>query len=144
MRLLPFLAVATLGTVVAAQEPTAGGAVAADAPATEPTLRGRLRTIRVTTGDIFDEKTKAERPLAALVDALHWTTREEVVRRELWFAEGDVVDSSMVAELERNLRALGLFAEARARLVPTEVAGEVDLEVTTRDRLSITFGGGAS
>lgn len=144
MRLLPFLAIATLGTVVAAQEPTPGGTAAADAPATEPALRGRLRTIRVVTGDIFDEKTQAERPLAALVDALHWTTREEVVRRELWFAEGAVVDTSMVAEFERNLRALGLFAEARARLVPTGVAGEVDLEVTTRDRLSITFGGGAS
>lgn len=144
MRLLPFLVIATLGTVVAAQDTAAGSGATTHAPATEPALRGRLRTIRIVTGDIFDEKTKAERPLAALVDALHWTTREEVVRRELWFAEGDVVDASMAAEFERNLRALGLFAEARARLVPTGVAGEVDLEVTTRDRLSITFGGGAS
>jgi hypothetical protein len=144
MRLLPFLAIATLGTIVAAQDAGTGSGATGNALTAEPALRGRLRTIRFTTGDIFDEKTKAERPLAALVDALHWTTREEVVRRELWFAEGDVVDASMVAELERNLRALGLFAEARARLVPTEVAGEVDLEVTTRDRLSITFGGGAS
>ena len=149
MRLLPFLAIATLGSLVAAQDAASGRSSATsapktDAPATDSALRGRLRTIRITTGDVFDAKTQAERPLAALVDALHWTTREEVVRRELWFAEGDVVDAAMAEEFERNLRALGLFAEAHARLVPTGVAGEVDLEVTTSDRLSITFGGGAS
>lgn len=149
MRFLPFLAIAALGSQLAAQDPpTPGGAQPANGA--EPSAggaaiqRGRLRTIRITTGDIFDEATQQARPLASLIDALHWTTREEVVRRELWFAEGDVVDTDTAAELERNLRALGLFAEARVRLVPTGTADEVDLEITTRDRLSISFGGGAS
>ncbi|MBL8737415.1 MAG: hypothetical protein JNL12_13375 [Planctomycetes bacterium] len=139
MRFLPFVAAAVFvaSPAVAQTDERRPAALA------EP-QRGRLREVRIVTGDVFDEATREERPIAALVDALHWTTRDEVVARELWFARGDRVDAAMAAELERNLRALGLFAEVRVRLVPTDTTDEVDLEVVTRDRLSITFGGGAS
>src|SRR5689334_23269097 len=100
---LSFLCV--VASVLPAQEPAATDAV-------------RLREIRVTTRDVFAEDSAAERPLEALVNALHWTTREGVVRRELWFHEGDVIDAATAAELERNLRALGIFAEVTVRLVP--------------------------
>lgn len=104
---------------------------------------GRLREVRVSTRDVFAEESAAQRPLESLVNALHWVTREETVRRELWFGPGDVIDDTIAAELERNLRALSLFAEVTVRLVPV-APGEVDLEVRTRDRLTLIFGAGAS
>ncbi|MBL8728175.1 MAG: BamA/TamA family outer membrane protein [Planctomycetes bacterium] len=109
-----------------------------------PRLSGRLREVRVVTTDVFTPQFAAGRPLATLVNALHWTTREDVVRREVWFVPGDVVDGDGAAELERNLRALGLFADVSVRLVATGVPDEVDLEVVTHDRLTLSFGAGAS
>lgn len=79
-----------------------------------------------------------------IVNATHWTTSESVVRREVWKRPGDRVDADFAAELERNLRATGLFAEVEARLVPAGDDGTLDLHVTTRDRLSISGGASAS
>lgn len=112
-------------------------------PAAAPP-KGRLRAVRIVRNDIFDEAAARDRPLAAIVNALHATTKEHVIARELWFHPGDLVDASMAAEFERNLRALGLFAEARVELVPTGTDGEYDLVVTTRDRLTLGFGAGAT
>ena len=114
---------------------------------TEPTdgpTRGHLGEIRVRTGDVFDEATAQKRVLARLVNAVHWQTREEVVRREIWLQPGEPITAAQAAELERNLRATGLFAEVSVRLLATGRTDEVDLEVTTRDRLSLFLGAGAS
>jgi hypothetical protein len=110
------------------------------AAAAEPS--GRLRAVRIVTGDVFAPEDT--RVLTRLVTALHWQTREEVVAREVWVRPGDPVDAALAAELERNLRATGLFAEVAVRVVPTGVDGEVDLDVTTRDRLTLNVGAGAS
>lgn len=130
--LLASFALTIATSVAVAQEPT---------PA--PTV-GRLRTVRITTQDVFAPDVADARPLAALVNAVHATTREEVIARELWFAPGDRIDAAQAAELERNLRALGLFAEVTVRLVPTGTPEEVDLEIDTKDHLTLSFGGGAS
>lgn len=140
---------AALGGIVAAaagQEPAPPPArtPAAEESPTAARPKGRLRAVRIVRNDIFDEAAARGRPLATIVNALHVTTQEHVIARELWFHPGDLVDASMAAEFERNLRALGLFAEARAELVPTGTDGEYDLVVTTRDRLSLNFGAGAS
>jgi hypothetical protein len=107
-------------------------------------VQGRLREVRIVSADIFDAATAAQRPLAALVNALHWQTRQDVVRIEQWFQPGDFVDERLAAEFERNLRALGLFATVTVRVVAAPTPGEVDLEVATRDRLTLSFGGGGS
>ncbi|MBX3463648.1 MAG: hypothetical protein KF830_10780 [Planctomycetes bacterium] len=117
---------------------------AQDATTSGASVQGRLREVRIAAADIFDADTAAKRPLAALVNGLHWQTREDVVRIEMWFRPGDFVDERLAAEFERNLRALGLFATVNVRLVPAPVAGEVDMEVETRDRLTLSFGGGGS
>ncbi|MBL8751577.1 MAG: hypothetical protein JNK78_20660 [Planctomycetes bacterium] len=133
MRPLPFVIAAAF----------AAGAVVGQDAAPEP-LAGRIRAVRIDALDIFDPEMRARRPLADLVDSLHATTKREVIARELWFAPGDRVDAETAAELERNLRALGLFAEVTVRLVPAPSPGEVDVEVVTRDRLSLQVGGGGS
>ncbi len=117
-------------------------ALAVAAHAQEAPTAGRLRYVRVRTEDVFAREDA--RLLTKAVNALHVRTREETVRRESWFRPGDHVDAGMAAELERNLRALGLFAVVEAKLVATGTPGEVDLEVVTRDRLTLNFGFGGS
>ena len=101
-----------------------------------------LGTITVETAAIYPEERTERSVLARLVNRTHWTTRESVVRREIWRRPGDEVDEDFAAELERNLRATGLFASVDAELIPGTEPGVRDLVVTTRDRLSIS--GGAS
>lgn len=109
-----------------------------------PPLAGRLREVRIDARAIFATVPPRWRPIADLVETLHATTEEATIARELWFAPGDRVDDTIAAEVERNLRALGLFAEVSVRLVPAPTPGEVDLEITTKDHLTLTLGGGAS
>jgi hypothetical protein len=115
----------------------------AQQPAPDPTS-GRLRNVLVTTGDVFADEVAEQRPLARLVNAVHWVTKPEVIEREVWIARGERIDATRAAELERNLRALGLFADVSVRLVATGEPDEVDLRIVTRDRLSLTFGAGGS
>lgn len=104
-----------------------------------------LRETRIETGDIFTTKERRERVIARILDALHVTTREDVIAREAWPEPGDRIDATVAAELERNLRALGLFAEADVELVPVDSDGGLaDLHVRTRDRLSLFAGAGAA
>lgn len=126
------------------RHPARGPSGCADRTNGRPDPRGHLREIRVRTGDVFDEATAQKRVLARLVNAVHWQTREEVVRREIWLQPGEPITAAQAAELERNLRATGLFAEVSVRLLATGRTDEVDLEVTTRDRLSLFLGAGAS
>lgn len=106
-------------------------------------VAGVLRSVRVSTAMVFGERSDG-RLVPELVDALHATTRREVVMREVFVQPGDRVDETHAAELERNLRALGIFAEVHVVLEPTSEPGLVDLVVATRDRFSLLFGGGAS
>src|SRR5690606_9644578 len=101
-----------------------------------------LRAIRVSTRDIFEREKAQDNLLFRLANTLHATTHSSVVWREIWFEPGDRVTLDEVAELERNLRAMRLFGEAHARLVDAG-NGEADLDVQTRDRFSLLFGGGA-
>ena len=117
----------------------------AQAPAATPGAEDGLvlRRIEVETAPIFSDEEETRNPLRRLANWTHWTTRESVPLREIWKAPGDRVDASFAAELERNLRATGLFAEVVVTLRPVEGSeGECDLVVRTRDRLSIS--GGAS
>ncbi|MDP6778197.1 MAG: POTRA domain-containing protein [Candidatus Latescibacteria bacterium] len=56
-------------------------------------------------------------------------TRTEVIRRELLFSEGEPLDSSLVAETERNLRRLYYLGRARIRVREADGAADVAVEV---------------
>lgn len=114
----------------------------ASAAAPQEEERLLIVKVRVERASIFSKETAEERRLARWVNALHWTTREKTVRREMWFGEGDHVSREEVDELERNLRNIGLFAEATVTLEPTDTPGEYELLIETEDRLSF-FGGAA-
>ena len=80
-----------------------------------------------------------------LINRLHIVTREHVIDREVWMKPGDKVSKGDIAELERNIRNLDLFAKVRVNAVPSqEQAGGIDLIVETADRLSIVASAGGS
>ena len=56
-------------------------------------------------------------------------TDEQVIRRELLFAEGDVLDSTLVAETARNLRRLLFIGEVHIRLLDRPEGVEVTISV---------------
>jgi hypothetical protein len=80
-----------------------------------------------------------EDPWPTLLNWVHVTTREHVIRRELLIQEGDRFDRARIEESERNLRYLAILATARILPVKSERAEEVDLVVITKDLWSIRF-----
>ena len=108
----------------------------------EAELSWTLGRIDIGRSNIYSQEVADESFLARLANWTHWTTRESVIRREIWFDEGEPGTERLAAELERNLRATGLFGEVRVRLLETDDLAVRDLEIRTRDRL--TLSGGAS
>ena len=102
----------------------------------------RVRSVEIQTRDVFSKEQAADRSLFKFVNALHVPTHEAVIRREMWFGEGDRVSAEQINELERNLRQMGLFGEVLVVQQETDQPGEVDLLIQTRDRLSLNTGAG--
>lgn len=71
--------------------------------------------------------------IAAFFRALHPVSREATIRRQLLFAAGDTVDTLLVAESLRRLRAERLFSDAVIVARRCEPNGDVALVVRTRD-----------
>ena len=112
----------------------AGEAAPAEAgpvPAADrPILIGRI-TIEIV--DVFDPSKRGEDGwFNRFVDLLHIRTREEVIRRQLLFHEGDVLDPEVLAETERNLRALGYLRKAEVTADQHE-NGAADVHVRVQD-----------
>jgi hypothetical protein len=99
------------------------------APADEPLRIGRI-TIRSV--NVFSPEEAARGWLYRAADAVHFETRESVIRKFLLFREGDPYDSTRLEETERNLRALA-FLKAASVLPGPKHDGLVDVEVTTQD-----------
>lgn len=89
----------------------------------------RIRSITVQLRQIFDEGDLNYIYRAA--NRAKIKTREYVIRRELLFKEGDVVDEFMLKESERRLRALRYLRKVNIK--PTVVGDEVDLVVSVQD-----------
>lgn len=77
-----------------------------------------------------------------LANALHVETREYVIRRELLFDVGDPVDEALVAESERNLRALGVFRDVV--ILGQDTDSGVVMIVRTADAWTTTLGMGVA
>jgi hypothetical protein len=119
------LLAAALSTSAAAQDPT----------------RPRIRGIVLQRHEVFDS-IEARRWPYRLANALHAETRPNVIRRELLIGIGDPYDSALVAESERNLRALGIFRDVRIDPQMTDTG--LVLHVRTADAWTTTFGVGVA
>jgi hypothetical protein len=78
--------------------------------------------------------------LAAVAQALHQTTRPEVIRRFLLLESGQPCSELRRSESERILRAQPFIADADVFVVANGATG-VDVEVRTSDETSIVLGG---
>ena len=100
---------------------------------------GRIAFVFIDTRAIFD----ADDPALDMrvqwayraANALHFDTRETTVRRELLFTPGDCYDAFLLAESERLLRNLGVFARVDVFGVP-QPDGSWHVIVATRDEWS--------
>jgi len=114
---------------------------------------GRIAAVFVNRREVFERpESGAAQRLAWAYDfanRVHTKTREDVIRRELLFREGDCYDAVLIADSERVLRATPFIA--RAEIFATrEADGTVRVLVDTRDEwstrpeLRLETGGGLS
>lgn len=99
--------------------------------------RPRVRAVVLQRDAVFDS-TEARFWPYRLANAIHAETRPNVIRRELLLDVGDPYDGDLVAESERNLRALGIFRDVRIDAQETDSG--VVLVVRTLDAWTTTVG----
>lgn len=101
-------------------------------------LAGRpIGSIRIETNNVFNTKVYPESKLAyRMANAIHSTSRESLVRRELLFEVGEPYDPNLIQETERNLRLLPFIRRASAEAVVNS-SGTVDVVMRTYDSWSL-------
>jgi Surface antigen variable number repeat len=90
-----------------------------------------IDSVVVETYDIFLPEEVEGNVLAGVMNALHMKTHPSVVRQELLFKAGDVLDPRRLAETERNLRRRGIFR--RVVIDTVRVDGRLVARVFTSD-----------
>ncbi|MCA9539300.1 MAG: hypothetical protein KC620_10465 [Myxococcales bacterium] len=93
----------------------------------------RIAFVRIHRFPVFVK----DEPLPTFPNAVHFTTAEDVVRREVLLEPGDIFDRERLAETARNLRELHIFSVVACVPVRAEKANEVGLLVVTRDLWSL-------
>lgn len=71
------------------------------------------------------------------MNALHPPTRQAVIEHELLFRPGDPYDPALLAETERNLRALGYLTNVRVTAADTLPDGTVPVTVRVQETWSL-------
>lgn len=97
---------------------------------------GRIASVVIDNGSIFDvEDPRLDerfRWAYRAANALHFRTRERVLRRELLFSPGDCLDPFRLAETERLLRGYDFLSDAEVTSAPL-TGGMHEVLVQTRD-----------
>src|SRR4051812_25731351 len=97
-------------------------------------LQGKtIRNIRVEQINVFNENDPDENNrIYRLLNKLHITTREKVIKSQLLFKSGDKVNYKNLEETARNLRTRKYLTNAH--VFPEKVCGDdVDVVVITQD-----------
>ena len=103
----------------------------------------RIVAITIIRSDVFDlsEPGTSSWPYRA-ANSLHVVSRESFIRSLLLFEVGDALDSALIAESERVLRATGFLSPVTITALPAPAG--VEVVVRTRDQwtteVSINFG----
>jgi len=92
-----------------------------------------IASIKIETHNVFETDVPPENKLLyRAADGIHIQTRDAVIWRELLFAVGDRYDPALIAETERNLRALSFIRRAEVSATVNN-QGTVDVIVRTYD-----------
>jgi len=93
-----------------------------------------IRQIKIVRENVFSQT--SEMPFySRWANAAHIVTRERVIRRDLLFREGDILQPDLLEESERKLRRLPFLGKAKVSFQPVS-ADSVDVVVTTQDQWS--------
>lgn len=92
----------------------------------------RIGTVTIRVLDVFSPEEAARGWVYRAANALHFKTLESAVRRFLLFHEGDPFDPDLLAQTERNLRALP-FVKLAQVTASAPHDGLVDVTVVTQD-----------
>ena len=104
-----------------------------------------IRHIRVKTMDPFgstvaDTSFQRITWVGKTANKTHLTTRNFVIRKNLFFKQGQTVDPYLLADNERILREMSGIDDVNIIVSPTDPAGDsVDITVITKDVFSIGF-----
>jgi hypothetical protein len=90
----------------------------------------------------FTDTTKRIRYLGTrILNALHFDSRDWVIRNNLFFRENTRLNSYTIADNERYLRSLNFIRDARILVKPVSGSRDsVDIEVVTKDLFTLTGG----
>jgi hypothetical protein len=92
-----------------------------------------IRFIVIQPKNVFDPSIPGENHFPyTWANAIHFTTRDRVVRQALLVKPGEVADKDLLDESERILRSLPFIKDARIRTFPVG-DGRVDVVVETHD-----------
>lgn len=100
--------------------------------------QGQLVTdIVINRQNIFDDETIRKQWAYRLANRIHRTTREQTILRQIAVRPGDSITPARVREIERILRALGIFALVNVSLRPSDDGQGAVLQIDTRDQLTL-------
>jgi len=95
-----------------------------------------IRSITIDRRDIFDNISNDWFFAAAVLNALHTTTKQYIVEDELLFEEDDDLDTTALLETERILRRIAIFSNVRVTYKQVGM-DSADITVLTQDRWSL-------
>ena len=100
--------------------------------------RIRLKKVPVLAGSILDTLEIIESSVSKALNNLHYPTRDGIIRNNLLFEVGQVVDPFVLSDNERILRELPYIEDARIIVVQREDDENlVDIIVITKDLFSL-------
>ncbi|HEX7554507.1 MAG TPA: hypothetical protein VF378_13215, partial [Geothrix sp.] len=95
--------------------------------------RAPIASIEFRISDVFDPALPHENHwLGRAANFVHIGTREQVVRREILFHPGEMVNARLIHETERNLRSFRFLVDARIEAQVDET-GAVHVVIHTQD-----------
>ena len=96
----------------------------------------RVGAITIDRKEIFETADSTLRFVGSVANSLHVLTKEDLIRNELLFHEGDPYDQKLVDETERHLRSLGVIGDVSLTSDTTDAA-TVNVHIQTHDKLSL-------
>lgn len=101
-----------------------------------------FKTVDILEGSVIDTLQKASTKFGKFINKVHKDTRAVIIKQNLLFKAGDLVDPYKLADNERILRQFKTLRDARIYLQPNKKNSRtVDVVVVTQDVASIGVSG---
>ena len=97
--------------------------------------KNTIRNIYFERKEVFEKSDKDWFFAAPFLNSMHILTKEYVIKDELIFKSGDVINEDDFLETERNLNSLGLFTSVKIEIEEID-DNSFDIYVETKDRWS--------